>query len=221
MLSSENIVAQADDVVISLEDLEGFKQGERVEDTIIHFLCNIENLRFQREMMKYKFVSPLVTQLFQRSSEENAIPLFENSAFSKFDLIFFPISNLKTDNTCHWSLLVWCPGMKNQFLHFDSLKNRNIVPAKNFVKKIVSCLNLKAYNFKNMKGPIQDNSYDCGMYLMAVMDEIATTRKISESMKTKITPDYISKFRILLTTCIINYNTTSKGWECYRAQLSD
>ncbi|EAY17132.1 hypothetical protein TVAG_303510 [Trichomonas vaginalis G3] len=172
-------------------------------------------------MMNYKFVSPYVTQLFQRTPEENAIYLFEDFSFTKYDLIFFPISNLRTDHLCHWSLVVWCSGKKNRFLHFDSLKNRNIIPAKNFVQKIIHCLKIKSYSFKNMKGPIQDNTTDCGMYLMAIMDEIATTRKVSEEMKTKITPDYIKNFRTLLSQCIANYNTTLKGWECYREMLTN
>lgn len=219
MFSPGYLVAQSDDAVVTLDDLECLKMGERINDSIIHFLCNIEDHRFQKEMMKYKFVSPALTQLLQNSTQELAETLLEAAGLSKFNLIFFPISNLKIDSTCHWSLLVWCPGMKNQFLHFDSLKNRNVVPAKSLVTKIVASTNIKTYKFKNMKGPVQDNTYDCGMYLMAVMDEIATTRKISETLKTKITPEYISKFRVALTTCIVNYSTTSHGWEYYRNSL--
>ncbi|EAY01734.1 hypothetical protein TVAG_108910 [Trichomonas vaginalis G3] len=108
--------------------------------------------------------------------------------------------------------------MKNKFLHFDSLKNMNLVPAKKFSDKIAEAFNIKNYKFKNMKSPLQNNDKDCGVYLMAIMDEIASTRKISDNLRNKITPDYIKKFRIALMTCITqskaNYN-----WETYYKML--
>ena len=176
----------------------------------------MEAHRFDKELALYKFVSPSVTQLLQRLDTEKATEIIETASFEKYDIIFFPLSNLKGDLMGHWSLLIWYRTMKNTFLHFDSLKNVNVVPAKHLTDKIAEGLKIKNYSFKNMKGPIQNNNTDCGVYLMATMDEIATTRKISEHLKSKITPEYITKFRIALSSCITHYNATLSGWENYR-----
>lgn len=215
------ILAQIDDVSCTRENLDTLKIGGKIDDTIIHFLCALETHRFSQEYTLYKFVSPSVTQLLQRLETNKAAEVIESGSFLNYDIIFFPLSNLKGELLGHWSLLIWCRSMKNKFLHFDSLKNVNVVPAKQLTEKIVEGLKIKNYKFKNIKGPLQNNNTDCGVYLMATMDEIASSRKIADNLKSKITPEYITKFRIALSSCIIHYNSTFLGWEKYRHYLVD
>lgn len=212
-------LAQIDDVCVTGENMDTLKIGGKIDDTIIHFLCCLEAKRFENQMQLYKFVSPLVTQLLQTMSIEQAAEFLESASFKSYDTIFFPLSNLKSEVLGHWSLLIWCRKMKNKFLHFDSLKNVNIVPAKNLTEKIVKCCQLKSYKFKNMKSPHQNNNTDCGVYLMAIMDEIATTKKISDLLITKINQEYINRFRFALMSCIMDQSSSKYDWEKYHKLL--
>lgn len=219
LLTEPSLIAQIDDVCLNSSNLQTLGIGQRVDDTVIHFLCALLNQIYSRSKKTMTFISPSVTQFIQRVKPEISLEALETFNIKKSELVFFPLSNLKGELRGHWSLLVWLRSKENKFLHFDSLKTVNLVPARNLEEKIIQMFGLKTHVFTNMKGPVQTNNVDCGVYLMATMDEIARTRKISSQLKQKINPEYINKFRAVLAECIIDYNRLHKKWTDYTSLL--
>ena len=209
-----SLIARSDDCLVTYSDLETLKCSHCVNDTIIHFFCNTLNNSLNISAKKIFFVNPSVTQLIQISSVEFTKEILrENQRASNSTYLFFPLSNLQPDEKGHWSLLLFFRSKrKNIFLHFDSLKKRNTFHAKSLAQKISEIFNIKHYEFSNMKTPSQSNGYDCGIYLMAIMNEISMKMSISKELLTKISPDYVQKFRICLSQYILNSNQLDTEW---------
>merc|ERR1712030_267755 len=73
-----------------------------------------------------------------------------------------------------WSLLVWIKERnRGKSLHFDPIEGMNSEPAKELIKKMnkVDGRNF-VDNKKEVKGPRQGNSYDCGIYVILMMEKI-------------------------------------------------
>merc|ERR1711888_173951 len=62
---------------------------------------------------------------------------------------------------------------RGKFLHFDPIEGMNNEPAKELIKKMnkVDRRNFVG-NKKEVKGPRQGNSYDCGIYVILMMEKI-------------------------------------------------
>lgn len=209
-----SLVARSDDCEVNCSDLETLKPLHCVNDTIIHFFSNIMNKKFNNSIKKLYFVNPSLTQFIQTSKADVSKDiLLENPQAENSSYIFFPLSNLQTNCDGHWSLLLlYKSKTKNLFLHFDSLKNKNFTYAKSLAQKIAQIYQMKHYDFSNMKAPIQKNEYDCGIYTMAIMNEIAIKMTISKELLTKISPEFIDNFRACFSQFIIGYNQRDIDW---------
>jgi Ulp1 family protease len=93
----------------------------------------------------------------------------------------------------HWSLLVWRP--KGGFLHFDSCCGENREIARRLASQILRFYKRPEKPFRTMKAPTQTNSYDCGVYVMAMMRWLARDRPTGDEMVEKINEDYVTRFR--------------------------
>ena len=98
----------------------------------------------------------------------------------------------------HWSLLV-CPQDKNGSFHYDSYGNSNSFHAKQVAEKLEAFLGRKGNKlaFVEEKAPAQQNSYDCGMYVICNTEALCQNffRQRPESLLQLLTPTYITKKR--------------------------
>lgn len=207
------VIAQLDDAQITKEDMWTLRPGEYIGDAIIHFNCCLQQKRFDKLKKSYWFVSPAVVQFIQRAPIEIAQSMINAEQFEKSKTIFLPMSNLRYDRRAHWSLLIWVRGKCNQFLHFDSMKRMNNKPARDLSEKLQRLFCLPKSKFTNIKTPSQGNSSDCGLYLMAIMNEVASNFKVDLGLLEKINQDYICNFRKCITNAIIDFNNSSFDWE--------
>ena len=207
------MIAEFGDCYVTADDMQSLQIGECVTDTIVHFMCQVLTKEFENNI-KFAFVKPSITQIIQLSDESTVFyVLRDNDQVMKAEYIFFPLTNLKDEKNGHWSLLLLCKSNNvSKFLHFDSLKNRNLTQAKKLTTKIANILGIKRFKFANMKSPLQNNSFDCGVYTIAIMNEIAYSMKIGEEMVQKITAEFIRNYRIALAQFIISFKIACVTW---------
>ncbi|KAK7912366.1 hypothetical protein WMY93_012577 [Mugilogobius chulae] len=70
----------------------------------------------------------------------------------------------------HWSLLVYHRG-SNHFAHYDSQNGSNSLHARRIANKLEAFLGAgRKAAFAEEQCPSQQNSYDCGMYVMCIAE---------------------------------------------------
>ncbi|KAJ1803168.1 SUMO1 sentrin specific peptidase 8, partial [Coemansia sp. RSA 2599] len=100
---------------------------------------------------------------------------------SKRHLILIPLNHRS-----HWSLLVYCR-LTRTFYHYDSINKHNRNFAERAAGRFLRVLepNMKdGFYFKSMQTPQQNNDYDCGVYVLAIAEELAR-RYINHVKKTR------------------------------------
>ncbi|CAI2377799.1 unnamed protein product [Moneuplotes crassus] len=149
-----------------------------VTDQVINFFYEYLNEYFQ-EGDKIKFLDPACVALMYHMTEiESLFEVFMPLKLDKADVIFCPINDnqspFKTGGT-HWALLVYLKAT-DSFHYFDSaggeISNRRSVASK--LRALIS-RRKESYFMKELSsevetfrpGPRQENSYDCGLFVMA------------------------------------------------------
>ncbi|KAG8332517.1 SUMO1 sentrin specific peptidase 8 [Homalodisca vitripennis] len=69
----------------------------------------------------------------------------------------------------HWSLLFYLR-TDNTFYYFDSIKQYNLKPAVEMFNKLSKCVSSEQATFKSVVCPQQNNSLDCGIYMLLFVD---------------------------------------------------
>ncbi|XP_021494493.1 sentrin-specific protease 8 [Meriones unguiculatus] len=147
------------------------------------------------------FISPEVTQFIKCTSNPAEIAMFlEPLRLTHKQVVFLAIndnSNQAAGGT-HWSLLVYLQD-KNSFFHYDSHSKSNSIHAKQVAGKLKAFLGSKGDKlvFVEEKAPAQQNSYDCGMYVICNTEALCQNlfRRQPESPLQLLTPTYITKKR--------------------------
>ena len=147
------------------------------------------------------FISPEVTQFIKCTGNPAEIAMFlEPLDLPNKRVIFLAIndnSNHAAGGT-HWSLLVYLQD-KNGFFHYDSYGSSNSFHAKQVAEKLEAFLGRKGNKlaFVEEKAPAQQNSYDCGMYVICNTEALCQNffRQQPESLLQLLTPTYITEKR--------------------------
>lgn len=88
---------------------------------------------------------------------------------------------------------------KKTFFHYDSHSRSNSVHAKQVAEKLEAFIGRKGDKlaFVEEKAPAQQNSYDCGMYVICNTEALCQNffRQQPESLLQLLTPTYITKKR--------------------------
>lgn len=116
-----------------------------------------------------KFASPELTQLLKIMEPADYSAILDNLITESTDYVLFPLNNCKKLDEVggsHWSLLVYSRD-ENICAHYDSSGSFNQSIATSFAQKIMKYLGKKSFNFKEIQCPQQNNSYDCGIFVVA------------------------------------------------------
>ncbi|XP_020037514.1 sentrin-specific protease 8 isoform X2 [Castor canadensis] len=146
------------------------------------------------------FISPEVTQFIKCTSNPTEIAMFLKPLDLPNKRVLFLAINDNSNHAAggtHWSLLVYLQD-KNSFLHYDSQSRSNSIHAKQVAEKLEAFLGKKGDTlaFVEEKAPAQQNSYDCGMYVICNAEALCQTffRQQPDSLQL-LTPTYITKKR--------------------------
>lgn len=123
--------------------------------------------------------------------EINNIFLNPLSAHAK-DFIITAVNDQQKPDSAgghHWTLLVYSKP-ENAFFHFDSIKGTNAEACKKLVATLKACLGCSNAQLKEVDSLQQNNSYDCGIYVLSNTDEVIHTIGRVGKIETikKITP---------------------------------
>ncbi|KAJ1944737.1 hypothetical protein FBU59_002518, partial [Linderina macrospora] len=147
---------------------EGWLTGE-----IINFYWTFLERREFRSESSLLFLGTYTA--YRISNAENAtitdnISMQLSEELKHRHLVLIPLNHRS-----HWSLLVYCRLTKT-FYHYDSISRHNRKFAERAVGRFLRVLEPKAkdgFYFKPMQTPQQNNDFDCGIYVLAIAEELA------------------------------------------------
>ncbi|KAJ5069139.1 sentrin-specific protease 8 [Anaeramoeba ignava] len=112
------------------------------------------------------------------TSKEELEEALKERKLTEREIICFPITDtqsLEQIGGSHWSLLVFVKKL-NTFYYYDSMYTYNFHSAQNFLNKFKPLLiekeKLKETKIIQVKTKSQENSYDCGLYLLSFANYI-------------------------------------------------
>jgi len=95
----------------------------------------------------------------------------------------------------HWSVLIF-DRTEHTLLYYDSMQYGNLQEAKSTAKKISPLIDPKlSVNIVSKATPQQINSFDCGLYVLAISELIAKNGSTSVSLVKNITPEIVAHKR--------------------------
>ena len=163
---------------ITLKDIKTLDNEQWVCDEIIALF-----LAFMREDptlndKKVLLVNPATAFLLKEFEDKKSVQdLKVELRINEMEWIFYPINdNLKADKVggTHWSLLMFCK-RENKYYHYDPIVGKNTEHAKKLVMNIIDISNFGTKGlpeYKDIICPQQENSFDCGPYIMLYIQEL-------------------------------------------------
>ncbi|KAL4613416.1 sentrin-specific protease 8 [Arapaima gigas] len=147
------------------------------------------------------FISPEVTQFIKCTSSQEELALFlEPLHLPARQWVFLAVNDNshQTAGGTHWSLLLYRRD-SGCFSHYDSQSDSNALHARRIAAKLESFLGAaKKPTFVEELAPSQQNSYDCGMYVICNTEALCESigqRVAMQGLMQIITPSYITQKR--------------------------
>ncbi|KAI0986652.1 hypothetical protein GJ496_003770 [Pomphorhynchus laevis] len=174
MTISSAIVRYHDNVITQI-DIHALQNNGWLSDSIIGFALNFfEHDLFESYRHYFEFVGPSVVHLIRMTSEESDLDsVFNSLKLHTKKIAFFPINNHGKINIVggsHWSLLAFIVD-RQLLISFDSMKPINDAISIDFFNRLKRIFP-DAEILLNGQCPKQQNTYDCGMYVILICKAI-------------------------------------------------
>ncbi|KAI9481781.1 hypothetical protein BX667DRAFT_504698 [Coemansia mojavensis] len=173
-MTTDKVVLDFENAEVRNSDYESLKPEGWLTGEIINFYWTYLELREFRTEPSVLFLG---TYTAYRISNAESASVTDNISMQLSDelgeqrqLILIPLNHRS-----HWSLLVYCR-LTRTFYHYDSISKYNRDFAERAASRFLRVLEplLKSgFYFKSMQTPQQNNDYDCGIYVLAIAEELA------------------------------------------------
>ncbi|KAL2611165.1 hypothetical protein R1flu_022857 [Riccia fluitans] len=217
MGANDERVLSYGDVLLRKSDVSLLDGPHFLNDHIIEFYFNYLDRQIcsfagcqEDETSPLLLVGPTPTfWLLHCPDAEGIIATIQPMKLLKRELVIFAVNNNEDVETAeggtHWTLLSY-NRQKNTFEHFDSMAGTNWKQARDLVNIVKPYMGPFAASAKFIEQatPQQENSYDCGVYVMAIAQLICNAfcerrkgRPVDYGglIRTTVTPSTVSKMR--------------------------
>lgn len=179
------VVVSYHDCILRKNDVSLLEGPHWLNDAVIGFYFEYLGQRHKHSRHRLLFISPELTQLL-KLTDSHEYPIFlDPIKATEKDFIFFPVNDCSSRYTgggTHWSLVVFSRLEKTCY-SFDSSRGMNAGVAREFSRSIMRYLLDKGKGqFVEVETPLQENGYDCGLFVLCfadiISDYIATAAKV-------------------------------------------
>ncbi|PRP89434.1 hypothetical protein PROFUN_01297 [Planoprotostelium fungivorum] len=164
------------DVTLYPEDVNLLKRPNWLNDNIMSFYFEYLTFeRFKDQRQNFAFIHPSTVFMTTFMSGSEISEVLSALDLTSKSLVFLPINNNRDVNKMggsHWSLLVF-NHHDRAFHHYDSSSGMNSSAAQNVAAKLSSLLPVASAKVEEEVSPQQSNSYDCGVYVLALSELLA------------------------------------------------
>ncbi|XP_046839796.1 sentrin-specific protease 8-like [Xenia sp. Carnegie-2017] len=172
---ADEIVLNFRDSLLRRSDVKLLDERQWLNDKIIGFMFEyFEYVQFEK-LENAIFINPDVAQYIKLCEEGGLASFLEPLSLDKKKIIFLPVNSNTVPDAIggdHWSLLVY-DADKNAFKHYDSLATSNLDDARQISRALEPFLKAKTkIDFTDERCPQQLNTYDCGMYVVCITEEL-------------------------------------------------
>ena len=174
-----NIVYTFENIEVKLNDLIAIQKNQWINDTNVHLAgrkIELEaNKDFPDDQKKIMLIPPATIQFFRIFPIDTTKVVTNKFDIFKADIALIPFvdSDSPYDTGSHWSLLVWhtkrSRNEKQIIESLDSHGNYNLIHAHKLVDLLVKLYDINDYQMVVCQVPQQENSYDCGVFVIAFM----------------------------------------------------
>lgn len=144
------------------------------------------------------FVSPEVTQFIKCAGDRAEVAAFlEPLGLPAKTAVFLAVNDNggPAAGGTHWSLLVYLRERAG-FLHYDSHGASNAAHARRVAAKLEAFLGAEGrLAFLEEEAPAQQNSYDCGMYVICIAEALCRHLLCQQPLRLQLTPGYVTAQR--------------------------
>ena len=169
------------------EDIESVNDGKYVTDQVIEFFMQScmqsyeERTEANNTRERIKIIGPAMTYLLQKEDSKSTIKQHKKELnLNNHEWVIYTINNNsdpeKGDGGTHWSLLIYRK-KDNKYIYFDSVKEVNLRHVKELITNLAVDnesfgMNGDLPTYKVAKCKQQNNSFDCGIFVMVYMSAI-------------------------------------------------
>ncbi|KAL1930671.1 hypothetical protein VTP01DRAFT_10833 [Rhizomucor pusillus] len=163
------------DVMIRQHDFDTLADNVWLNDTIIEFHMEYLERIACTSNAHILLLRPGIVQLILHLQDPTYLASALPPHLDRYRYIFIPVNDSQPQagySGSHWSLLVFCrPNLT--FYYYDTLHGTNQHVARLTAGRMVPLLRLTRQTiFKPVPTPQQDNGADCGVYVIAITDNL-------------------------------------------------
>jgi sentrin-specific protease 8 len=173
---------------LSHTDAEILQRGGWLTSDILQFafacLCNNDDGSLSHD--RFGFLNPLTIMMLTHGDPETQASLVEDCAMISKELIFIPLNDADATNKSlrgtHWRLLVYCKRSSSFHLYDSNSKHSGGSDLGTQANGLVQCLSpflvgttSNSCHKVQETCPQQENGYDCGMYVVCVVEHLYLT----------------------------------------------
>uniref|UniRef100_V9LA53 Sentrin-specific protease 8 n=1 Tax=Callorhinchus milii TaxID=7868 RepID=V9LA53_CALMI len=196
------VILSFQDSLLRRSDFSLLNPPNWLNDHVISFAFEYFSAEEYKELSNSVcFISPEVTQFIKCTSSQEELAIFlEPLTLVRKSLVFLAVNDnaMQVAGGTHWSLLVYSRS-RNCFSHYDSCHSMNSKHARQIVEKLQPFLGTRSeVPFVEESAPVQQNSYDCGMYVMCNAEALCQhyLRGDERSLQQVVTPAHITQKRV-------------------------
>lgn len=174
-MDRDKVVLDYHHSLLLASDVKLLREPHWLNDKIIGFALEyFENDKFKSYKNTMTFLNPSVVQLVKVRPETEAQSILDPLHIQSSKLIFIPVNDNPTlyPGGMHWSLLV-CDLNRKKFFYFDSLCSDSYSDSANRLCSRFDHYLESSFSREIPRCPTQSNGYDCGVFVIAIVEKLA------------------------------------------------